>query len=55
MLSKIVSCVLPEDDLTLDYSILRVNVFIVKNPVIDDKKHPGRKSFEIVSTVKTKI
>ena len=29
--------------------------FYCEKPCIDDKKHPDRKSFEIVSTVKTKI
>ena len=43
-------------DLTLDCSILRANVFIVKNLVcIDDKKHSDRKNFEIASIINTNI
>ena len=49
MLSKIVSCVLPEDDLTLDYSILRVNVFIVKNPVLMTKNILVEKALKLLA------
>ena len=54
MLSKVVSSVLPGDQ-TLDCSILRVNVFIVNKPCIDDKKHSDRNNFEIASIINTKI
>ena len=54
MLAKVVSRELP-GDLTLDCSIIRANVFIVKNLVLMTKKYSDRKNFEIAGIINTNI